>query len=111
MQQQLRKLFAALPDTIPNQIMLVTAIVLIAPLLEELLFRGLLQNALHRHLPTWAAILGAAAIFGAVHMDLHAFPALMAMGAVFGLLYYKTGSLRVTIIAHMANNGAALLLS
>lgn len=111
MQQQLRKLFAALPDTIPNQIMLVTAIVLIAPLLEELLFRGLLQNALARHLPVWAAILGAAAIFGAVHMDLHAFPALMAMGAVFGLLYHKTGSLRVTIIAHMANNGAALLLS
>jgi membrane protease YdiL (CAAX protease family) len=27
------------------------------------------------------------------------------------LLYHKTGSLRVTIIAHMANNGAALLLS
>jgi membrane protease YdiL (CAAX protease family) len=72
---------------------------------------GLLQNALARHLPVWAAILGAAAIFGAVHMDLHAFPALMAMGAVFGLLYHKTGSLRVTIIAHMANNGAALLLS
>lgn len=111
MQEQLRKLFAALPETMTNQIMLFTAIALIAPLLEEILFRGLLQNAFARHLPVWAAILASAAVFGAVHMDFHAFPALMAMGAVFGLLYHKTGSLRVTIIAHMVNNAAALLLS
>jgi membrane protease YdiL (CAAX protease family) len=44
-------------------------------------------------------------------MDYHAFPALMAMGAVFGILYHKTGSLRVNIVAHMINNGAALLLT
>lgn len=111
MQAQMRKLFAALPDTLANKILLFTAIALVAPLLEELLFRGLLQNALGHRLPVWAAILGAAALFGLVHMDLYAFPALMAMGAVFGLLYHVTGSLRVTIIAHMVNNAAALLLS
>lgn len=111
MQEQLRKLFAALPDTTANKIMLFAAIALIAPLLEEILFRGLVQNAFARQLPVWAAILASAAIFGAVHMDFHAFPALMAMGAVFGVLYHVTGSLRVTILAHMVNNAAALLLS
>lgn len=110
-QEALRKMFAALPDTPVNTIMLFVAIAGIAPLLEEILFRGLVQNALAKKLPVWGAVLGASAIFGAVHMDYHAFPALMVMGAVFGILYHKTGSLRVNIIAHMINNGAALLLT
>jgi uncharacterized protein len=111
MQEGLRKLFAALPDTMANKAMLFAAVALLAPLLEELLFRGLLQNALAKRMPIWAAILGASAIFALVHMDYHAFPALMAMGAVFGVLYHKTGSLRVNILAHMINNAAALALS
>jgi membrane protease YdiL (CAAX protease family) len=110
-QEALRKMFAALPDTPLNTVILFVAIAGIAPLLEEILFRGLVQNALAKQLPAWAAILGASAIFGAVHMDYHAFPALMAMGAVFGTLYHMTGSLRVNIVAHMVNNAAALLLT
>ncbi|MBK9004772.1 MAG: CPBP family intramembrane metalloprotease [Sphingomonadales bacterium] len=110
-QEALRKMFAALPDTPLNAVMLFVAIAGIAPLLEEILFRGLVQNALAKRLPAWGAILGASAIFGAVHMDYHAFPALMAMGAVFGILYHKTGSLRVNILAHALNNAAALLLT
>lgn len=110
-QEAMRKLFAALPDTPLNMILLFIAIAGIAPLLEEILFRGLVQNALMQRLPAWAAILGASAIFGAVHMDYHAFPALFAMGAVFGILYHMTGSLRVNIAVHMANNAAALLLT
>lgn len=110
-QEALRKMFAALPATPLNTVILFVAIAGIAPLLEEILFRGLVQNALVKKLPAWAAILGASAIFGAVHMDYHAFPALMMMGAVFGTLYHKTGSLRVNIVAHMINNGAALLLT
>ncbi|MCC6480377.1 MAG: CPBP family intramembrane metalloprotease [Sphingomonadaceae bacterium] len=110
-QESLRKMFAALPATGLNKAMLFIAVAGIAPLLEELLFRGFVQNALAEKLPIWGAILGASAIFAAVHMDYHAFPALMAMGVVFGLLYHKTGSLRVNIVAHMINNGAALLLT
>jgi membrane protease YdiL (CAAX protease family) len=110
-QEQMRKMFAALPGTFLNQAMLFMAVAVIAPLLEELLFRGLLQTALMRHLPAWAAILGAAVVFALVHGQVYAFPALVAMGAVFGILYYKTGSLRVTILAHALNNAAALLLN
>jgi membrane protease YdiL (CAAX protease family) len=110
-QEQMRKMFAALPGTFFNQAMLFLAVAAIAPLLEELLFRGLLQTALMKHLPAWAAILGAAVVFALVHGQVYAFPALVAMGAVFGVLYYKTGSLRVTILAHALNNSAALLLN
>lgn len=110
MQEQLRKLFAAIPDTYANSALLFVAIAVIAPLLEELLFRGLLQNAFARKLPIWAAIALSALVFGAMHMDFYAMPPLMLMGAIFGVIYHLTGSLRVTIVLHMINNAAALAL-
>jgi membrane protease YdiL (CAAX protease family) len=110
-QEQLRKLFAAIPNSIPNSVLLFAAVAVIAPLLEELLFRGLLQNSLAHKLPIWAAIAISALVFGAMHGDLYAMPPLVLMGAIFGLIYHLTGSLRVTIALHMINNAAALALS
>lgn len=111
MQEELRKLFAAIPQTLPNTILLFAAVAVIAPLIEELLFRGLLQRSLSNKLPVWAAITISALAFGAVHMDFYALPVLVAMGVAFGILYHVTGSLRVTILLHMVNNAAALMLS
>jgi membrane protease YdiL (CAAX protease family) len=110
MQDQVRKMFAAIPKTPANWVLLFATVAVIAPLLEELLFRGLLQNSLSNRMPIWAAIAISSAIFAAIHMQLYAFPALMALGAVFGYIYHKTGSLRVTILLHMINNAAALAL-
>lgn len=110
-QEELRKLFAAVPDTLPNTVLLFAAVAIIAPLIEELLFRGLLQKSLSYKMPVWAAIAISALIFGAVHMDFYAMPPLVMMGAIFGLIYHLTGSLRVTILLHMVNNAAALTLS
>ena len=109
-QAELRRLFAAIPDTVPNSILLFVTIALVAPLLEEILFRGLLQNALSKRLPAWAAIALSALVFGAMHMDFYAMPPLVLMGAIFGVIYHLTGSLRVTIVLHMVNNAAALAL-
>ena len=110
-QDQLHKLFESIPQTALNRATLFAAVALLAPLTEELLFRGLLQKSLSNRMPPSAAILIAAAIFGAIHRDFYAFPALFVMGGVFGYLYYRTGSLRVNIALHMVNNGAALILS
>jgi uncharacterized protein len=111
MQGDLRRLFESIPKTLANNIMLFVTIAILAPLTEELLFRGLLQKSLSHRIPQIAAVLVAAAIFAAIHLDPYAFPALFVMGAVFGYLYYRTGSLRVSILLHMINNGAALILS
>jgi membrane protease YdiL (CAAX protease family) len=110
-QEELRKLFAAIPSTLPNQILLFVAVAIIAPLLEELLFRGLLQKSLSHKIPIWAAITISAFVFGAIHMDFYAMPPLVMMGAIFGVIYHRTGSLRVTILLHVINNAAALALS
>jgi membrane protease YdiL (CAAX protease family) len=109
-QEELRKLFEAIPKTLTNQILLFAAVAVIAPLLEELLFRGLLQKSISHYLPVWAAIAISALIFGVMHMDFYAMPPLVMMGVIFGVLYHITGSLRVTILLHMINNAAALTL-
>ena len=111
MQADMRALFAAIPDTAFNSAMLFLAVAVLAPITEEFLFRGLLQNSLGRYMPAVAAILLSSAIFAAVHMQIEAFPALMVLGAGFGLIYHLTGSLRVNILLHVINNSAALLLS
>jgi uncharacterized protein len=111
MQEQLRQLFAAIPKTAFNTALLFFAGAILAPIVEEILFRGLLQSALAKKLPIWAAIGISALLFGAVHFDLYALPVLALMGVIFGILYHLTGSLRVTILAHLINNSAALLLT
>ena len=111
MQDEMAKLLASIPRTPINIAVGLLAITVVAPLIEELLFRGLLQNALMHHVPAWAAIALSALLFSVVHLQLYAMPALMALGAAFGFIYYKTGSLRMTIVLHMINNMLALVLT
>lgn len=111
MQDDMAKMLAKIPRTPLNIGVGVIAIAIVAPLIEELLFRGLLQRSLMQYMPAGAAIMLSAFVFAMVHMQLLALPALMALGAAFGLIYHITGSLRTTIILHMLNNIMALALS
>jgi membrane protease YdiL (CAAX protease family) len=109
LQADMNQLIAGVPKTPLNHLLLFMTIAVIAPLLEELLFRGYLQSSLMHLMKPWQAILLASAVFGAIHFQPLAFPILTALGAVFGYLYYKTGSLKVNIILHVLNNGIAYI--
>jgi uncharacterized protein len=111
MQEDIAKILASIPHTPVNVIGGFFAIAVAAPLVEELLFRGLLQNAFARRMPIWAAILLSSLFFAAVHLQPYAIPGLMSLSIAFGYLYHRTGSLRMNILLHMANNAAALLLT
>jgi uncharacterized protein len=111
MQKEITELLKKIPRTPVNVVLGFTAVAAIAPLVEELLFRGYLQTALTHRMPPLAAIAISALVFAGVHMQLYALPALWVLGAAFGFLYYKTGSLRFNIVLHMLNNGLALALS
>jgi membrane protease YdiL (CAAX protease family) len=84
---------------------------LLAPVLEEVFFRGLLQPALVRWTSRpWMSILLAGAAFGLFHLPLwHTVPALTAFGVVLGYLYAKTGSLTLVIFLHAAFNAKTLI--
>lgn len=109
-QAQTRALIAAVPKTPLNLTILFATIAVLAAVVEELIFRGLLQTALMRRMRPAFAIALASTIFAASHLQPQAFPALAMLGAAFGYLRYKTGSMRVNILMHIINNGAALLL-
>ncbi len=84
---------------------------LVAPIAEELFFRGVLQTFLLSMLGSrWPAILLAAAAFGAMHLaQPSAIPALIVLGIVIGFAYERTGSLVVPIAIHTAFNLKSLI--
>ena len=83
--------------------------VVVAPISEELLFRGFLQPALGRWTGRWLAIILSAAFFAAAHMDLYALPLLFVLGVALAYIYDRTRSLAAPVALHMAFNGVSLL--
>ena len=82
----------------------------IAPLTEEIFFRGFLQGALAQLFRSrWIAIIGTAAIFSMFHMPLENIPALFFLGVVLGYAYEKSGSLYRPMAIHMVFNSLSLL--
>lgn len=111
MQADMAKILAAIARTPLNMAAMFFAIAIAAPVVEELLFRGLLQNALAKYVPIWGAILLSSLLFALVHLQPYAVPGLMSLSIAFGYLYHRTGSLRTNIILHMANNVLALVMT
>ena len=88
----------------------ILSITIMAPMVEELLFRGAIQGHLQRKgIRPLYAILISSAIFGIVHMNPIQIPFAFAIGSIFGWLYYRTGSLVPGIIGHFINNTIATI--
>lgn len=80
-------------------------------LCEEALFRGGFQNFLTRSgMKPWAAILIVSIIFSAVHFSFYGFLPRVFLGAVLGLIYYYSGKLWLSILAHFINNALAITI-
>lgn len=83
-----------------------------APFFEEWLCRGMVLRGLLHHdvKPAWAIVFSAF-FFALIHMNpWQAIPAFL-IGCLFGYVYYKTGSLKLTMLMHFANNTFALIMS
>jgi membrane protease YdiL (CAAX protease family) len=82
-----------------------------APFFEEWLCRGMIMRGLLRRMSPFAAISISAAFFAVIHLNpWQAIPAFI-LGLLFGLVYYKTGSLKLTMLMHCANNTLAAIFS
>ena len=83
-----------------------------APLFEEWLCRGMvLRGLLGKGMkPVWAIVISAA-FFALIHMNpWQAVPAFL-LGCLFGYVYYRTGSLKLTMLMHCTNNTFAVICS
>ncbi|MAI86990.1 MAG: hypothetical protein CMF99_07570 [Candidatus Marinimicrobia bacterium] len=100
------------PDSFLGAILLFIAVVILAPLGEEIVFRGFLQQILEKH---WKditqAILFTSLIFSLIHMNPYWFFQIYFLGIILGFLAWKTKSIIAPLILHSLNNCMALLLS
>jgi uncharacterized protein len=74
--------------------------VVIAPVVEEVLFRGFLQPLLKKSLGPRMALVLTAALFAYVHFHVGSFVQLWVLGLALGLAYECTGSLAVSVLVH-----------
>ena len=82
-----------------------------APFFEEWLCRGLVLRGALQKLSPFSAIAVSAAFFAVLHMNpWQAIPAFI-LGLLFGYVYYKTGSLKLTMLMHCVNNTFAALMT
>ena len=99
-------------DSIGGLLINIGLIAFLPALVEEVSFRGTLQQILAQgklkgqiHIAIWAT----AFIFSAIHMQFYGFIPRMLMGAMFGYIFVWTGTLWVPILMHFTNNGLAVM--
>lgn len=83
--------------------------VIAAPIVEEVVFRGIVFGSLRKIMPAWLSVLVSAVVFGAYHINPVAIVYASIMGIIAGIVYEKKRNLIFPIILHIANNFIGLL--
>lgn len=83
---------------------------ILAPVAEEMFFRGLLFGRLKAVGLPWLGMVLSATLFALAHMEPGSMIILFAFGMVFVWLYVRTGTLVAPIIAHATNNALGLMM-
>ncbi|XP_043705770.1 uncharacterized protein LOC122655599 [Telopea speciosissima] len=84
----------------------------LAPLLEETVFRGFLMVSLTKWFPTPISVLLTAALFAIAHLTPREFPQLFVLGTALGFSYAQTRNLLTPITIHaLWNSGVILILT
>lgn len=84
---------------------------LVAPVVEELFFRGLVLRSLSKKgLPTWGAVLVTSGIFASLHFQLLQLPGLFVFGLVLAGLAVATGRLGLSVFAHIGFNATTVVV-
>lgn len=84
-------------------------VVILAPVIEELIFRGVIMHGLMRNYSKFTAVFISALMFALWHLNPWQFPATFILGLVLGILMLRTRSIYLCIIGHAINNGLVLI--
>lgn len=91
-----------------SPILLILATVILAPLAEELIFRGMVYERMKHYLGIPVSIVLTSLLFGLYHGNMIQFIYATLVGLLLAYYYEKSGSLLASIIAHMAMNALAV---
>ena len=107
--EPLLSLLPEVPNAYGRGAWAIVTVVVMAPLFEEVIFRGVLLESTRAKYGVMAAWLVSSAVFGIVHVHPTVAVNAFAIGLVLGFVYMRTDSLWSTIILHAVNNGIAYL--
>ena len=115
----LQEQMPALPDTAGETLQKIIStpggyfvIALLAPVVEEVVFRGaILRKLLSGMRSKWGAICISAILFALIHFNPAQIPHAFLMGWLMGWLYMRTGSIVPGVVFHWANNTVAYLMA
>ena len=93
-------------DTTTQRVYFAVVAILIAPIFEELVFRGILYPTLKRYGSMRLGLWGSSIFFGMIHMSATAFVPLTLLAVVMCLLYETTGTIVAPIVTHAFFNAA-----
>ena len=79
------------------------------PVIEEILFRGLLLGAFQKWWGTTGAVAASAFLFACFHLQLFGFVQLFCLGLILGWARSKSGSLGLPVLIHALNNSLAMV--
>ena len=111
LEHSLEKAASELPpiDSADKILIALLCSILIAPIFEELLFRGLVMGELLKVMRPWAANVSQALVFGIMHGVLFQSVFAALMGLVLGELYFKTKNIKISMVSHAVFNLSAVL--
>ena len=89
----------------------VISVALVAPVVEEFIFRGLTMTRLSQVMPGWLAVLLSAAIFGLCHGELVWFCYTFVVGAFFAFIDLRAGSILPSVLGHIMFNAIGQIMS
>ena len=95
---------AALEVSLPGTIVLLVAMIVLVPVWEEMVFRGVILNAFKRRFTPSLALIMAAGVFAIAHVAFPVFPYLFTLGLGLGLVYAFHRNIWASIIVHVFVN-------
>lgn len=92
------------------RIVIAAVAIVVVPVFEEMLFRGLLQTMIRSYLQKpWLAVFITSALFASAHANTGHWPALFVLSVCMGYAYEKSGSLYRAIFIHMIFNAVNII--
>lgn len=83
-------------------------VAIIAPVVEELIFRGVIMHGLIRNYKKYTAVIISALLFALFHLNPWQFPATFILGIVLGIIMLRTRNIFLCVLGHSINNGLVL---
>lgn len=93
----------------PSIAITVVSAAIVAPFVEEFVFRGYVYGVLRRFLGPWTGLVVTSVLFAVVHFNALSFPSLLVLAVCLTLAYEASGSLLVPIVMHALFNFVNLI--